>query len=446
VIFSTIYSDNMDIQKILNSPAFSCECGKIHKAQLKEAIIENGAIQKLPEIIKKYNGTKVFLVADENTMKAAGNSCSEILNQNNIPYKTSILGAERAEPDEHLIGKLAFDFSPDCDIILGIGTGIINDLCKILANITDRTFILVATAPSMDGFASSTSSIIKNGLKVSINSRCADCLVADVDILKNTPYDMILAGFGDMLAKYISICEWRIGNIVTGEYYCEYVANMMRTALKAIIENADGLKNRDDKAIISLIKGLILSGIAADYAGVSRPASGVEHYYSHIWDMRHLEFNTPWSLHGIQCGVGTCLALKEYEKIKNITPDKNLALASFEKYDIAKTKKIISEHLGKSGNEIVEKLETSDLFNREKHKEHLKNILTHWDKILEIISEELPCRNELILLMNKLKAPTKSSYFGIPDSENHQTFLITKYIRDKYILSTLYKELGLSDF
>ena len=51
---------------------------------------------------------------------------------------------------------------------------------------------------------------------------------------------MIIAGFGDMLAKYISICEWRIGNIVTGEYYREYVANMMRTALKAIIENADG--------------------------------------------------------------------------------------------------------------------------------------------------------------------------------------------------------------
>ena len=103
-----------------------------------------------------------------------------------------------------------------------------------------------------------------------------------------------------MLAKYVSICEWRIANLITGEYYCETIAQMVRTALKKCVDNAEGLLKRDEEAIKAVFEGLIIGGVAMSYAGVSRPASGVEHYFSHVWDMRALEFGTNMDLHGIQ--------------------------------------------------------------------------------------------------------------------------------------------------
>ena len=51
----------------------------------------------------------------------------------------------------------------------------------------------------------------------------------------------------------------------------------------------------------AVFDGLVIGGIAMAYAGVSHPASGVEHYFSHVWDMRGLEFGTKVDLHGIQC-------------------------------------------------------------------------------------------------------------------------------------------------
>ena len=434
---------NKTLTEILSTDAYLCTCGKIHKAHLKEAIIESGAVESLPEYIKKYSGKKVYLVADENTMAAAGNAVSEILATAKIPRKVLILGGERAEPDEKAIGTLIYNFDYNCDIIVGCGTGVINDLCKILAKLTGLPYIIVATATSMDGFASSTSSIIRDGLKVSVDSKCPDVIIADTNILCKSPYEMILAGFGDMIAKYVSICEWRIGNLVTGEYYCEVVADMMRSAVKKIVQNANGLKNRDEKAISAVMEGLILSGIAADFAGCSRPASGVEHYYSHLWDMRHLEFNTPWSLHGIQCGVGTLLALEKYSNFVKITPNHENAKRYIVNFDKTELQKKLENYLGKSSAEIVKSIATSDKYDCEKHSERLDNIVRNFDKIRQIIDEELPQKTELEALFENLNAPTKSDDFGIPSSENDTAFSLTKDIRDKYILSTMMSDLGI---
>ena len=144
----------------------------------------------------------------------------------------------------------------------------------------------------MDGFASNSSSMIQNGVKVTIYTVCPVAIIADIDIMKEAPMLMIQAGLGDMVAKYVSICEWRISNIITGEYYCPQVAGLMRAALEKCVNTASSLMDRDPQGILSLTEGLILSGIAMSFAEVSRPASGLEHYFSHIFDMSKLERNT----------------------------------------------------------------------------------------------------------------------------------------------------------
>lgn len=431
------------VTSLLKRGEYKCACGKTHKPGLKEACVEKDAVKKLGGYIKKYNGTKAYILADENTFAAAGNKVTAELDKAGTAYHKFIFsGDERIEPDEKHVGSAFLHFDHSCDIIIGIGSGVINDIGKIVAAMTKLPYIIVGTAPSMDGFASPTSSVIRDSLKVSVNSVCPDVVIGDTEILRNAPLIMIRSGLGDMLAKYISVCEWRIGKIVTGEYYCEEVASIIRAALKKCVDGAKGIVDRDEQAVKSVMEGLIISGIAADYAGVSRPVSGVEHYFSHVWDMRALEFGTPWSLHGIQCGIGTLYALKGYEKLKTLTPDREKALAFVKDHNDEAWFAKIREYIGSASVAMAKDALTSERYDREKHAQRLDNIIEHWDEILKVIDEELPSAQSLKELLDAIGAPCKAADIEIPEKETALTFRVTRDIRDKYILSSLVWDMG----
>ena len=208
-----------------------CPCGKVHTVAIDEVVVGKGVVSRLPEFVRKY-GRKAFVVADVNTYAAAGEKVFELLKAAEIPFGSFVFKDTALEPDEKAVGAAFMHFDPSCDVIVGVGSGVINDICKILSNISGKAYIIVGTAPSMDGYASATSSMSRDGVKVSLNSRCADVILGDTDILKTAPLHMLRSGLGDMLAKFVSIAEWRIAHLITGEYYCEEVAQLIRTAVK----------------------------------------------------------------------------------------------------------------------------------------------------------------------------------------------------------------------
>jgi glycerol-1-phosphate dehydrogenase [NAD(P)+] len=321
----------------------------------------------------------------------------------------------------------------------------VNDLGKILANITGKPYMIVGTAPSMDGYASATSSMTRDGLKTSLPSTSADIIVGDTDILCQAPLHMMKAGLGDMLAKYVSICEWRIANLLLGEYYCEEIAELIRSALKACVDNAGGLLSRDEAAVQAVFEGLIIGGIAMNYAGLSRPASGGEHYLSHVIDMRAVEFGTPMDLHGIQCAIGTLIQAKLYEKLKTITPNRDKALAyvtafSFEDWCVS-----LRNLLGKGAEAMIALEAKEHKYDKTMHAKRLDAILDNWDSILKIIDEELPSVAELTKLMDTIQAPKTLEEIGLDSAELPLYFQATKDIRDKYVLSRLVWDLGIMD-
>ncbi|MBQ7688871.1 MAG: sn-glycerol-1-phosphate dehydrogenase [Clostridia bacterium] len=436
---------DFSLSQLLAAPPADCACGKRHKARLKDAVVFDGAISETAALIKRYGGTHAYILADENTFAAAGAPMTKNLAAHNIAYTLFLLPDARTEPDGKAVGDAELHFDPACDILLALGTGVINDIAKILARGRDVPFFCIATAPSMDGFASSTSSVIRDGLKVSVNSRCPDVVIADTGILSAAPAEMLLAGLGDMLAKYVSICEWRIGHIVTGEYYCEKVASLIRAAVKKCADNAEGLVRRDKTAVRAVMEGLLLSGIAADWAGVSRPVSGVEHYFSHIWDMRAVAFGTPCSLHGIQCGVGTLYALRGYEALKKSPPDKQKAETAFSSFDRESWYRSLCAYLGKAGDAMVADARTSPRNNPAAHAKRLEKICTRWDDILAVLSDELPPFSQLEALLRRIGAPTKPESFGLSSADVPFVFRATRDVRDKYILSALCFDLGVSE-
>lgn len=418
------------------------DCGKEHKFS-SQIIIEKGAIQRLPAVLSDIKS--VFIYADKNTYNAAAKDVIDVLEKAGIKTKKFVFANEHLEPDENNVGLAVMNFDPSTEAVIGVGSGVINDISKIVSNVSHKKYIIVATAPSMDGYASATSSMTVEGLKVSLNSKCADVIIGDLDVLCKAPMKMMASGLGDMVAKYISICEWRISNLINGEYYCEDVAKLVRSSLKKCVDNAEGLLNRDENAVKAVFEGLVICGAAMKFAGVSRPASGIEHYLSHIWDMRGAEFKTPVEFHGIQCAVGTFISFGLYEKLKKITPDKQKALAYANSFDFSKWSEQMRLFLGKGAEAMIALEEKEQKYDLQKHQERLDIIIEKWDDILKIVDEELIAISSLEKLFDLIGLPKTMREIGIENEILPMTFKSAKDIRDKYVLPRLCWDLGIID-
>ena len=423
----------------------ACQCGKIHKTTVEHCVIEAGAIRRIPGYARHFGATKAFLVADHNTYPLVGEKIENLLAESGIPTAKYIYKEKQLEPDEGAVGSLMMCFDATCDLIVAVGSGVINDICKILSCVTGRKYIIVGTAPSMDGYASATSSMVMGGLKVSLNSRCADVIIGDIDILKQAPEHMLKSGLGDMLAKYVSIAEWRIANIITGEYYCEALAQLVRRALKKCVDNAEGLLKRDEAAVEAVFEGLVIGGVAMTYAGVSRPASGVEHYFSHVCDMRGLEFDLPVDSHGVQCACGTLYAIKCYQLLKHIVPDPQKALDYVRNFNADDWNCQLRTFIGRGAEHMIALEGKEQKYSVEKHARRLDVILGNWERILGVIDEELPSVEAFEELLQTIGLPTSIEQIGIERDKLPMTLKCTKDMRDKYVLTRLLWDLGILD-
>ena len=432
----------MSLEKMNTMNGKLCSCGREHRFDSR-VITGDGVLAQLPAEIRRLGGTKAFVLSDRNTFRAAGNAAVTLLREAGIAYTAFSFAEDAPEPDEHSVGAAVMHMDAGCDIVVAVGSGVINDIGKILSALSRRPYIIVATAPSMDGYASATSSMNRSGLKISLPSRCADTIIGDADILCRAPMKLLRSGIGDMLAKYISICEWRIANLLLGEYYCEEVAGLIREAVEQCVSHADGLLNRDKDAVMAVFEGLIIGGVAMNYAGISRPASGVEHYISHVVDMRAAQFGTPEDLHGIQCAVGTLISVKLYEKLKGITPNKEKALSYAQSFSYAEWAAQLTDLLGSAADSMIALEAKEKKYDPDLHARRLEILLKNWDAILKIIDEELPTVADTEALLDTIGAPKTLSQIGTPDDMLPDIFKATKDIRDKYVLSRLCWDLGI---
>lgn len=435
----------LPLEKLIALGEFGCDCGKTHSVGTKRVIIEEGAINRLPQLIRECGAKKPFLLSGAASFAAAGDKVCAALDSAGIPYTKYVLPNSPVKPTEATVGSAVMHFDYSCDLVIGIGSGVVNDTGKLLAAISGRRYIIVGTAPSMDGFASATSSMDRDGLKVSLDSTFAWAVVGDVNVLAQAPMRMLQAGVGDMLAKYISLAEWKIAHILVDEYYCPVVAALVEAALERVVNAAPKLLQRDHEAVKAVMEGMVIAGMAMKYAGLSRPASGMEHYFSHIWDMRSLSFaDVEADLHGIQCGIATLYSLKVYEYIRKLTPDREKALKYVDGFDLDKWNAKLLDFVGEGAEAMIKAEVREGKYDKAKHRARLERIIDHWDELMEIINA-MPGYDEIYALMQSMNAPLSASEFGYTPEDIKTTFTMTKDIRDKYIASRLLWDLGALD-
>ena len=442
----------MSLSELIRPEGHVCSCGKTHVCALKYLNIGRGIVTETPKMIAAMGKRKPFVVCDDNTWAVAGKRVDEILTAAGVEHVVYIVPLEkpdnaRVAPSEWETGSIIMNFDPSCDMFLAVGSGVINDLCKVAAHATGRPSAVVGTAPSMDGYASNSSSMELNHVKVSLYNHGPEGILLDSEILAQAPMRMLWAGLGDMVAKYIAVCEWRICHLVTGEYYCEDVAELMRAALRKLMAVSDRITSRDPDAIAIIAEGLVLAGIGMAYARISRPASGLEHYFSHMWEMMALERGVPYDLHGIQVGVGTLLTMKIYRKLLSdgTRPDRQKAEAHMRAFDRAQWEAQVRRIFGKTANEIIAIEDSVHKNDPARHARRLDNIIAHWDDILAIIREELPDYDALHDAMAATGMPLTPGDIGIPTVDVVNAFVGARDIRDKYLSCSLLWDMGLTE-
>ena len=436
----------MDIAALLERGLGECPCGRSHKTDLRWVRVGEDALAALPEMLEALYARRPMLVCDQNTWDAAGARAAAILDGAGIPYGLYRFETRaRLNPAEWELGSLAMRFDPACDLILGVGGGVINDLCKMLGKAASRPTAIVGTAPSMDGFASNSGAMEVGGIKKTIYTPAPAAVLLDTGVLAKSRKWMRLAGVGDMIAKYVSICEWRISHLINGEYYCERVADMMREALSGVMENLEGVVCGDPAACGAVGDGLVRAGMAMAYAQVSRPASGLEHCFSHIWEMMALERGRPYELHGIQVGVGTMLTLRNYKKVRALRPTMARVEAAIAAFDQQAWEANLRRVFGSAAEALIEQEKTQRKNDPEGRRRRAEKIIGHWDEILRIIDEELPRYEALRARMEAIGLPMRPEDIGISKQDALDAFVCSRDIRDRYLSTSMLWDAGLLD-
>lgn len=307
----------------------TCEQG-YHHAPVKAIEVSDNAIIKIPEILKDYHN--IYMVCDQIIYEVCGRKVEEMLRAAGmLSHKYVLPKAAHATAEnvgEVLIyagtEEVEYDinkFSNKPDYVLAVGSGSVNDICRMVSYRLGIEYGVCGTAPSMDGYVSVVAPLLVNNKKIVYTCTTARHIIIDLSIAANAPYELLLAGVGDMIGKYVAILDWELAAMKNGEYFCPKVAEMVLEASKECVNAAERLKERRSEDIGKILSGLIKSGLGMAYIGSSRPASGTEHMIGQTWEIIDLEKGRCPHLHGIDVGQATFVAMimymKLYEETKN---------------------------------------------------------------------------------------------------------------------------------
>ena len=307
----------LDLKKLTESLR-GCPCGRKHEINIRALEIAFGNTADTGRILRDANfDSALHVVADHHTLSAAEGILDAL---RAAGFRTTLTLFENLQlADMNGVDRVRRDMARcGAKAVLSVGTGSLNDICRYAAAQLDTPFAIYATAPSMDGFASVMAPITQNGFKRTFPAKAPEVIVADTAVLSKSPAVLKAAGLGDLLGKYTAHADWEISACLTGEYYCDQIAALTRTAVDDAAELArHGDVNSPDFSA-SLMEALVLSGLAMLLSGCTRPASGAEHHIAHFWEMQYAMQGRPQVFHGKKVGIAAGLVADVYNRLARL--------------------------------------------------------------------------------------------------------------------------------
>ena len=405
-----------------------CSCSKTHRCDIPKLEIGEGVLKKLPELLKNKNN--ILLVTDSNTYPLCGDRVKSLLGEKleNICYFET--PGYYLVPNEEAIEKINSLCTDKTDFILGIGSGVINDITKYVSFNRSILSGIIATAPSMDGFASSGAALILKGMQVTYTTHAPYMILGDTDILKDAPIDMIRSGYADIIAKYSALCDWKLSALINNEFFCPEIYKTMLGATNEMRSLAKRLESHEPEVIGKLMEILVLSGVLMTFGNTTRPASGSEHHFSHYFHITGLIENKPFFLHGTDVGYTTVITAEMREKILKVEKPEFLAV------DKALREKFYKEIFFDFYTEVADIQEKAGRYDNPVFDKYIEN----WDKVKEILSK-CPSSEEIKAMLTDAGIDL-SAFRKLYDEKRIENGMwFAKDIKDRYSVLWLYFDL-----
>ncbi len=290
-----------------------CSCGRKHRVPIRHLVSGKGCIEELPGVVQEFSGKKALVLGDNHTLPLAEEKVCDLLAGAGLSVtKYCFKRREHYLTDEEAVGELLVALREKPDLIAAIGSGTMNDITRVISCRCGIPYMIIGTAPSMDGYASSTSAVIVGKEKVSVPLVSPYAVIADTDLMITAPDVMLSAGIGDVLGKHTTLMDWELAARMGREHRCTYISGIIREACSACQKNYKEILKRDPSAVKNMADALIMAGVAISMFGTSRPASGSEHQLAHVWEVEAIQRKKQSALHGNYVGLGTVASIHLY--------------------------------------------------------------------------------------------------------------------------------------
>jgi glycerol-1-phosphate dehydrogenase [NAD(P)+] len=379
-----------------------------------------------------------LLISDRNTHAVLGDRVEKGLSSRGWNVRSVVFSdKEEVVADSHHVLKVLLGYDSVPRTFLAVGSGTITDITRFVSHRTGNAFVSLPTAPSVDGYTSTNVPLIVDGIKKSCTAHGPLAILADTTVLCSAPRPMIAAGFGDMLGKYTSVADWRLGHLLWDQPYDEQIARRALAAADSCAASAREIGGGTPAGVSQLMDALVESGFCMTDFGVSLPASGAEHHYSHFWEMRLLQEGRPALLHGAKVGVATILVAGLYDRIRGISRGDvhDLLQASPHPERGAQVRKI-RDAFGPWADDVVNAQSPFLDMGAEKFDGLKRRILERWQDV-QAIAAGVPAAARITELLALAGGPVTAPSLGLSDAEVALATRSAHYLRPHFTVRKL---------
>ncbi len=423
----------------------ACSCGKTHSVDLEGVSLHAGALPTVVDWVrKKGSGLSLGVVVDRISRELAGDQVRRLLEREGHRVRLCELvdgPGERPHAEEGALAKVEAALA-DIDLAVAVGSGTVNDLTKLASFRRKIPYLVVATAPSMNGYTSAIAAMTLAGVKRTVACHQPYAVVADLDLLQQAPAHLIAAGLGDLESKPTSTTDYRLGGLLRGEYYCPAPERVVLAAEARVAEAAADIGRKDPAALALLTEALLLSGLSMKLAGTSSPASGGEHLISHFWDMQAEQEGRVEGWHGAQVGVATMVMAALYEELQDLRPAQiDWARLSDQAAPPADLREQIAARHGAHAQLVYDEFMAKQLWGVQLAR-HLDSIRQGWDGLWQSLRESLRPAARVREILQSAGAPTTVSALGLDRDHLRRALRGAREIRARYTVLDFAYELG----
>ncbi|MCB0890863.1 MAG: iron-containing alcohol dehydrogenase [Propionibacteriaceae bacterium] len=423
--------------------------GLAHADQTRVVEVGRGVLSRAGSIIAENldaDGRPVLVVADERTWTAAGQAVQQSLLDAGVtvadplifPGTPALYAAyEHAETIRERLREQGA-------VGVAVGAGTLNDLVKLASGELEQPYAVFGTAASMDGYTGFGAPMTREGVKVTMPCPAPAVVLFDLDVAAAAPKNMVGSGYGDLSAKIPGGADWILSDAVGWEPMHPLAWQLVQGGVADALADPTGLAAGEPAAYEGLVNGLILSGLSMQVYGGTRPASGAEHYFSHLWELDHLgqTWDPPLS-HGFKVAIGTLAMCAFYERFmaRDLAAlDVDTAVAAWPSWDAIETD--IRTRLDGSLAEHCVKETRTKYLDADGLRRRLTALIESWDEVRAKLQSQLKPARELQTMLRQAGAPHVPDDIGLTAQQVQQTFLSAAYYRSRYSVLDLAREAG----